>query len=687
MAAVLATITTLALAWFIIAATAAPAHADALCDAMRARFGPGYPCISVPTNTFTHTAPAAPTTTNPGQQSSGGPQVGIDVGPGPGIGNGTPIVPVPGAPTAAPGTTRAPAATPTTPQVPARPTQPGQQTAQPAPQATQPPPSTSSRPTAPTTTPAPAPAGTSAPTQKASIPTTDDNTSDQTTQMLWLLGGAAAIVAGATSTRSGGIGRYRATATANGYPTVGSALRSWLPGGGSERARIGNSQYVLINDPTSPRSYVFHENVPPGGHMSVNPDGTATIYNKDGQPVGTIAEPWAYDSLGHPQKTWYTVDNNGNLVQHIDPEPNALYPILADPPDPSARLKQAQQQQAAAAQGHPAHQPGTGTPLNKSPKANPPPPPPATPPPANKPDYSGDPHSQAGTHSGLPAQDTASGPDVAQQTPEPSTTPRDNTGLRNALTAPIRDQPQEPSSRSSLQGATPEPNQRFTYDDWLKNNYLGQSVSDGPDQFSDDSGATWRRDGETGLGGGQVWRNIDAPNTTITVIRNSDGSTTYISNAGDITRVGRDGGITQNVHLDDGKAIAGSDVSDAVLTLVPGVGLVRSGRLILSLVRSGMPSRGGRGTANDGDTSPVFISREADNGKGVIYQLEKDVGNGNGNTGSVRIMQPTKRYPNGYARFYNDQGQPMNELGKPGSKPDSHFRIEPDGTFKLPQGW
>ena len=64
---------------------------------MRARFGPGYPCISIPTNTFTPTAPAAPTTTgNTGQSSTGGPQAGSNIGPGPGSGNGTPIVPVPG---------------------------------------------------------------------------------------------------------------------------------------------------------------------------------------------------------------------------------------------------------------------------------------------------------------------------------------------------------------------------------------------------------------------------------------------------------------------------------------------------------------------------------------------------------------------------------------------------------------
>ncbi|MGC4935259.1 hypothetical protein ACLQ3C_16445 [Gordonia sp. DT30] len=87
----------------------------------------------------------------------------------------------------------------------------------------------------------------------------------------------------------------------------------------------------MINDPSSPKNYVFHEDVPPGGHIGVNPDGSATIYDATGKPVSQIAKPWAYDALGRPQKTWYTVDYNGNLVQHVEPSPDAVYPIVADP--------------------------------------------------------------------------------------------------------------------------------------------------------------------------------------------------------------------------------------------------------------------------------------------------------------------------------------------------------------------
>ncbi|MBB4133645.1 hypothetical protein [Gordonia humi] len=88
---------------------------------------------------------------------------------------------------------------------------------------------------------------------------------------------------------------------------------------------------MLIHDETSPNTYRFAMNVPPGGHTEVNPDGSATIYDKDGNVVRQIARPWAFDAAGRPQKTWYTVDENGDLIQHVEPAENALYPILADP--------------------------------------------------------------------------------------------------------------------------------------------------------------------------------------------------------------------------------------------------------------------------------------------------------------------------------------------------------------------
>ncbi|MBV8527086.1 MAG: hypothetical protein JOZ75_02090 [Candidatus Dormibacteraeota bacterium] len=78
-----------------------------------------------------------------------------------------------------------------------------------------------------------------------------------------------------------------------------------------------------------------------------------------------------------------------------------------------------------------------------------------------------------------------------------------------------------------------------------------------------------------------------------------------------------------------------------------------------------------------GCTIPVpesFAFRTADNGQGIVYQEPTAVGNAN----MVRIMDPTPRYPDGYLRYYNDEGagQPLDALGAPGSRAASHHALD-----------
>ncbi|MGZ8177571.1 hypothetical protein ACXVUM_06525 [Williamsia sp. SKLECPSW1] len=268
----------LAVAWL----ATAPARSDALCDAMKARFGPGYPCLNVPTNTFTPTAPTAPTTSGGTGSSGGGPQAGSNIGPGPGEGNGTPIVPVPGqgqqTPTTAPLPDTNDTATQAAPGPTASPTVPPRPSATPAPSST---PSTA--PPAPTTatqgetdTPAPAP-------QQAATTGNGGTTGAGTQTALWLLAGAAALVAGASSTRTR-TGGYRSLAAANGYPSVGAALRSWLARGGSERVTIGSSQFTLLN--ATPAGAVVHPRPP---QYVVPPGATAPVVQYHGPDTSNSA--------------------------------------------------------------------------------------------------------------------------------------------------------------------------------------------------------------------------------------------------------------------------------------------------------------------------------------------------------------------------------------------------------------
>lgn len=121
----------------------------------------------------------------------------------------------------------------------------------------------------------------------------------------------------------------------DGRPNVPAGLfGAVLSRGGNTHAAVGPSRLVLIHDATSAHLYRFEMHVPAGGRTVVYADGSATVYDARGIAVRRVARPWAFDAAGRPQKTWYTVDGaTGDLIQHVIPAKNALYPILADPTD------------------------------------------------------------------------------------------------------------------------------------------------------------------------------------------------------------------------------------------------------------------------------------------------------------------------------------------------------------------
>ena len=151
-------------------------------------------------------------------------------------------------------------------------------------------------------------------------------------------GAAAAVagaLAGAASARSPRRARTLpritpATAADGGVPPTPWAGKSaqfgWVqPDGDLQR-------FVVMADESSARTHRFDMDVPDGGQMVKNPDGSVDVVDADGRIVDHVKAPWAYDAAGKPVTTWYEVDNDtGELVQHIAPDESTVFPIIADP--------------------------------------------------------------------------------------------------------------------------------------------------------------------------------------------------------------------------------------------------------------------------------------------------------------------------------------------------------------------
>jgi hypothetical protein len=100
-----------------------------------------------------------------------------------------------------------------------------------------------------------------------------------------------------------------------------------------------------------------------------------------------------------------------------------------------------------------------------------------------------------------------------------------------------------------------------------------------------------------------------------------------------------------------------------------------------------------------GDPLPDFLrpdgagatwkGRVSDNGKGEVWQHPDRIGNPDNHkdADSMRYMDPTDRYPDGYVRYHGPTGQPLTLEGKPGVDPVTHHPMKEDFTYDIPKGW
>lgn len=86
-------------------------------------------------------------------------------------------------------------------------------------------------------------------------------------------------------------------------------------------------QTILPNSAAPTRyTYAF----PNGYSPAVAADGSVVVNSLDGSGYAIISAPWARDAHGHGVPTHYETAG-GNLVQVVQPTPDTVFPVVADP--------------------------------------------------------------------------------------------------------------------------------------------------------------------------------------------------------------------------------------------------------------------------------------------------------------------------------------------------------------------
>ena len=327
------------LLWLTIVGSPA-ANADALCDALRAQYGPGYPCVGVPTNTFT--PPPVPTATlpTPGNDDTtrptSGPGVGIDVGPGPGVGNGTPIVPVPTAPGPAPGAVpQTGGGTPPTAEEGPTGVTPGGSS-----------PSAPVRPSSPVPSPTRAPNAPPVPRQiDSDVPSgtpprrAPDGDRDPDT-VAWLIVAVAAFTA--AHPRAGRTMRL-AVASTGGLVGRWNAGRHQRTNPPAPPTHPDGDRDILVSDRNDSPYQPIADAVPDGGRALQGPDGSVVVIDASGAVAQTYGAVTAFDAAGRPVPVYFVTEGGGGVVQVVDVDESTAYPVVltpspAGPGDPTAHV-------------------------------------------------------------------------------------------------------------------------------------------------------------------------------------------------------------------------------------------------------------------------------------------------------------------------------------------------------------
>lgn len=114
------------------------------------------------------------------------------------------------------------------------------------------------------------------------------------------------------------------------------AVLAYDNGNGSTTVPVSKSDgsvqiTTIIEDSTAPTSYRYEIGSAEGSKLRLFEEGGVLIESTDGEYLGGVAAPWAYDANGIAVDTWYEVEGS-TLVQVVAHDAGPYtYPIVADP--------------------------------------------------------------------------------------------------------------------------------------------------------------------------------------------------------------------------------------------------------------------------------------------------------------------------------------------------------------------
>lgn len=92
----------------------------------------------------------------------------------------------------------------------------------------------------------------------------------------------------------------------------------------------GSQTLISIESAKASHTYKFPFEAPAGSVSQLEEDGSVSFINDEGEYVGGITKPWAYDANGQQLETSFNV-SNGVLTQTVEFDESTAFPVVADP--------------------------------------------------------------------------------------------------------------------------------------------------------------------------------------------------------------------------------------------------------------------------------------------------------------------------------------------------------------------